>query len=226
MQIGHRRASDRRRRHGRSIAARAHAAFDADSLSRALRSRPRTVRRATGSDVARTDRERVLLQFRQRPLRALLRDRLRKDRDAIPERSLRALRRVRRPPFPAARAESPTARQIDSRRARVDRHAKRSSSSRKSANRKRCPIRSTCSMKSGSVICDSASRSTRFPAANPATEAGQASGGHRASESERRIGQRQSVYLRRADDRTAFRRCRDAGAAISTAGRSTAIPSS
>ena len=105
VQIGHRRASDRRSRDGRSIAARAHAAFDADSLSRPVRSRPRTVRRATGSDGAGTDRERVFVQLRQRPLRTLFGHRFREDRDAIPERSLCALRGMRRQTFPAARPE-------------------------------------------------------------------------------------------------------------------------
>ena len=76
MQKRDRRASRGRHRDGRSIATRAHATLDADSLSRSLRSRARTFRRAAGSDVTGTDRERVLVQLRQRTLRTLLRHRL------------------------------------------------------------------------------------------------------------------------------------------------------
>ena len=47
--------------YGRSIAADAHAAFDADFVSRSLRSGPRTVRRAAGSDVSGADRQRLLV---------------------------------------------------------------------------------------------------------------------------------------------------------------------
>ena len=76
VQIGHGRASDRRSRDGGSIAARAHAAFDADSLPRSLRSRARTLRRLAGSDGAGTDRERVFVQLRERALRTLQRARV------------------------------------------------------------------------------------------------------------------------------------------------------
>ena len=106
LQERHRRASRRRDRDGRSVAAFPHAALDADSLPRRLRSSARTLRGAARSDGARTDRERVLLQLRQRPLRTLLRHRFRENRDAVPERSLRALRGVRRPALSAARPES------------------------------------------------------------------------------------------------------------------------
>ncbi len=102
--------------HGRSVATRAHSAFDADSLPRPLRSRARTLRRASRGAGPGADRERLLLQLRQRPLRALLRDRLREDRDAIPERSLRPLRRVRRDAFPAAHPPGEAPRAIDPRR--------------------------------------------------------------------------------------------------------------
>ena len=53
---------------------------------------------------ARAHRERVLVQLRRRPLRALLRQRLREDRDAVPQRRLRALPGVRRAALSAARA--------------------------------------------------------------------------------------------------------------------------
>ena len=56
--------------------------------------------------------------------------------------------------------------QIDSRSARDDGERSDRSFSRRSANRKPCPIRSMCSKKSGSVICDSVNRSTPCPAAN------------------------------------------------------------
>ena len=119
MQICDRSASDRRRGNGRSSAACPHTAFDTDSLSRPLRPNARIVRRPTGSDGARTDRELVFVQFRQWTLRTLFRNRFRKDRNAILERPLRALRRVRRPPFSTARLECETAREIDPRFART-----------------------------------------------------------------------------------------------------------
>ena len=120
MQVCHRRASRRRDSDGRSSAARAHAAFDADSLSGPLRPGARIVRRASGSDGAGTDCERVLVQLRQRPLRTMLGHRFRKDRDAILERSLREMRGVRRPPFSTARVEGKTAREFHSRFAQAD----------------------------------------------------------------------------------------------------------
>jgi excinuclease ABC subunit A len=52
-----------------------------------------------------TDRSLVFVQLRERALRTLLGHRLRKDRDAILERSLCALRRMRRQTLPAARAQ-------------------------------------------------------------------------------------------------------------------------
>src|SRR5207249_4721436 len=120
VQICGRRASDRRRGNGRSSAACPYTAFDTDSLSRPLRSGARIVRRPTGSDGARTYSERVFVQFGQWTLRPLLRHRFRKDRDAILERSLRTLRRVRRQPFSTARVECETAPEIDPRFARAD----------------------------------------------------------------------------------------------------------
>ncbi len=92
-----------------------------DSLPRDLRSRARAFRRATRSDGAGSDGERLFLQLRERPLRTLRRHRLRENRDAIPERSLRPLRGMRRAPLSAARAEGETGRPLDSRPARADR---------------------------------------------------------------------------------------------------------
>src|SRR5207247_7228632 len=60
VQVGDRGAAHWRGGDGGSSAAGAHAAFNADSLSRTLRSRPRIVRSATGSDGTGTYRERVL----------------------------------------------------------------------------------------------------------------------------------------------------------------------
>ena len=60
-------------RDGRSIAALPHPALHPDSLPRRLRSHPRALRRAPGVHGARPDRQRLFLQFRQRPLRALRR---------------------------------------------------------------------------------------------------------------------------------------------------------
>ena len=120
MQICDRSASDRRGDDGRSSVACADTAFHPDSLPRPLRSDARIVRRATGSDGARTDRERVFIQLRQSTVRTLFRNRFRKDRNAILERPLRTLRRVRRPPFSTARLECETAREIDPRFARTD----------------------------------------------------------------------------------------------------------
>src|SRR5438067_1004334 len=73
-------------------------------------------RRATGGDGRGTDGRLLFVQLRQRAVRTLLGHRLRKDRDAILERSLCALRRMRRQTFPAPRAEGAPAREIDSRR--------------------------------------------------------------------------------------------------------------
>ena len=157
MQIGHRRASPRRHRHGRSIATGAHTALHPHTVSRALRSRSRVFRRATGSAGAGTDRQRILLQFRQRPLRTLLRHRFRENRDAVPERSLRPLRGMRRPTFSAARAQNPAARQIDSRRARVDRDRSDCVFRADRRTRKAVATRSKFWRRWGSVICGSVS---------------------------------------------------------------------
>jgi len=152
VQICDQRASNRRRGNGRSSAACPHTAFDTDSLSRPLRSGARIVRRPNGSDGARTYCERFFVQFRQWTLRTLFRHRFRKDRDAILERSLRTLRRVRRPPFSTARVECETAREIDPRFARADREP---GDRVLRANRRDCPSRLLCSRKLASVICSS-----------------------------------------------------------------------
>ncbi len=106
LQERDRRASRGRNRNGRSVAALPHPAFDSDSLPWDLRPGARAVRRLAGSDGTGSDRKRVFLQLRQRTLRALRRDRLRENRNAIPERPLRALRGMRRPTLPAACPES------------------------------------------------------------------------------------------------------------------------
>ena len=89
------------------------------ALSRHLRLHPRSLCRDAPGSGARAHGRRVFFQFRRGPLRTMQRQRLRKDRDAVSERRLRALPGMRRAPLSGSRPERVTWKEIDPRRART-----------------------------------------------------------------------------------------------------------
>ena len=95
-----------RRRARRSGADRPDAAVESGDLSQGVRSDPRAVRGDQGRQVARADREPLLVQRPGRPLRGVPGRRRSARRDAVPRRRVRAVRAVRRPALQAAGARS------------------------------------------------------------------------------------------------------------------------
>ncbi len=124
LQESHRRAPSRPGGDGRSIPPQPHAALQPRPLYLGVFDTIREIFAAcAGFRGAGPDRERVFLQYRRGPLRAMQRQRLREDRDAVPERRLRALPGVRRQTLPVAHPRHSRGRQVDPRRARADGHA-------------------------------------------------------------------------------------------------------
>ena len=80
----------------RPVADRAHAALQPGDLHRRLHADPRLVRRAAGGEGARLPARPLLLQRQGRALRGLPGRRRHQDRDALPARRLRDLRRLPR----------------------------------------------------------------------------------------------------------------------------------
>ena len=87
----------------RPVADRAHAALQSGDLHRRLHADPRVVRRAAGGQGARLSARALLVQRQGRALRGLPGRRRHQDRDALPARRVRHLRR-------SARASATTAR--------------------------------------------------------------------------------------------------------------------
>ena len=112
-------ASRQGHRH-RPVADRPHAALQSRHLYRRLHADPRMVRRPAGSQGARLRARALLLQRQGRPLRGLPGRRRHQDRDALPARRLRHLRRLQGQALQPRDAGSEVQGQVDRRRARHD----------------------------------------------------------------------------------------------------------
>ena len=112
-------ASRQGHRH-RPVAHRPHAALEPGHLRRRLHADPRMVRRPARGEGARLPGRPLLLQREGRPLRGLLRRRRDQDRDALPARRLRHLRRVQGQALRPRDAGGEVPREIHRRRARHD----------------------------------------------------------------------------------------------------------
>ena len=161
------------------VAARPHPALARPRFSRRLRSHPPALRRHRRTPRRKGSPRLLLLQLRRGPLRALLGQRLREDRDAVPQRSLRHLPGMRGQTLPAAHARHQARGQIHPRRPRPDRRRSRRvlrrASDSKQGTRHGSPTRSMLLAKSASATSGSASRSTPSPAANPSASSSSAS---------------------------------------------------
>ena len=109
----------------RPVADRAHAALQPGDLYRRLHADPRLVRRAAGGQGARLPARPLLLQRQGRPLRGLPGRRRHQDRDALPARRLRHLRRLPRQALQPRDARRAVQGQVDRRRARHDGRGRR-----------------------------------------------------------------------------------------------------
>ena len=183
----------------RPVADRADAAVQPGDVHRAVRPDPRPVLQDAGGAGARLQAGALLVQREGRPLRGLPRRRADQDRDALPAGRLRAVRAVPRQALQPRDARHPLQGQDDRRRARdADRGGAR-------------VLRAH--PEDPAPAADAARRRARLHAARPAGDdavgrrgaarqagvrAGQ--GGHRAD----------AVHARRADDRAALRRHREA----------------
>ena len=116
-----RRAGAHRQGHRhRPIADRPHAAIESGDLHRRLYTDPGMVRRPAGGQGARLSTRSLLLQRQGWPLRSLPGRRRHQDRDALPARRLRHLRRVQGAPLRPRNAGSQVSREVDRRRAGHD----------------------------------------------------------------------------------------------------------
>ena len=104
----------------RPVADRAHAALEPRHLYRRLHPDPRMVRRAARGQDARLQARALLLQRQRRALRGLPGRRRHQDRDALPARHLRHLRRVQGQALRPRDAGDQVQGQVDRRRARHD----------------------------------------------------------------------------------------------------------
>ena len=109
----------------RPVADRPHAALQPGDLYRRLHADPRLVRRPAGSQGARLPARPLLLQRQGRPLRGLPGRRRHQDRDALPARRLRHLRRLPRQALQPRDAGGHFQGQVDRRRARHDGRGRR-----------------------------------------------------------------------------------------------------
>ena len=104
----------------RPVADRAHAALQPRDLHRRLHADPRVVRRPAGVQGARLRARPLLVQRQGRPLRGLPGRRRHQDRDALPARRLRHLRRLQGQALQPRDAGGAVQGQVDRRRARHD----------------------------------------------------------------------------------------------------------
>ncbi len=122
----HRRTRPARQGHRhRPVAHRPHAALQPGDLHRRLHADPRLVRRPAGSQGARLRPGALFLQRQGRPLRSLPGRRRHQDRDALPARRLRHLRRLQGAPLQSRDAGDHLQGQVDRRRARHDGRGRR-----------------------------------------------------------------------------------------------------
>ena len=113
------RASRQGHRH-RPVADRPHAALEPGDLYRRLHADPRMVRRPARGEGARLSARALLVQRQGRALRGLPGRRRHQDRDALPARRLRHLRRLQGQALRPRDARGEVPRQVDRRRARHD----------------------------------------------------------------------------------------------------------
>ena len=111
---------DRQGDRHRPVADRPHAALEPGDLYRRLHADPRLVRRAARGQGARLSAGPLLVQRQGRPLRGLPGRRRDQDRDALPARRLRHLRRVQGQALRPRDARGALQGQVDRRRARHD----------------------------------------------------------------------------------------------------------
>ena len=104
----------------RPVADRPHAALQSRDLYRRLHADPRMVRRPAGIQGARLRARPLLVQRQGRPLRGLPGRRRHQDRDALPARRLRHLRRLQGQALQPRDARGAVQGQVDRRRARHD----------------------------------------------------------------------------------------------------------
>ena len=104
----------------RPVADRPHAALQPRDLHRRLHADPRVVRRPAGGEGARLRARPLLVQRQGRPLRGLPGRRRHQDRDALPARRLRHLRRLQGQALQPRDARGAVQGQVDRRRARHD----------------------------------------------------------------------------------------------------------
>ncbi len=139
----------------RSVADRPHPALQPGHLYRRLHPDPRLVRRPPREPGARLQARPLQLQRQGRPLRGLQGRRPDQDRDALPPRRLRHLRRLPRPALQSRDAGGEVQGPLHRRRPRHDRRGRRTNSSRPSP---RSATRCACWRRSASATSRSASR--------------------------------------------------------------------
>ena len=157
------RASRQGHRH-RPVAHRPHAALEPGDLYRRLHADPRMVRRPAGGEGARLHAGPLLLQRQGRALRGLPGRRRHQDRDALPARRLRHLRRVQGQALRPRDAGGEVSREVHRRRAGHDGRGSGRSSSRRC---RRSARRWRRWRASASTTSRSASRRRRCRAARP-----------------------------------------------------------
>jgi energy-coupling factor transporter ATP-binding protein EcfA2 len=179
----------------RPVADRPHAALEPGDLYRRVHADPRMVRRPARGQGARLRARPLLVQRQGRPLRGLPGRRRHQDRDALPARRLRHLRRLQGQALQPRDAGSAVQGQVDRRRARHDGRGRRRLLQGGAAGARDL---ADCCTASASTTSMSASRRRRCPAARPS-----------ASNSPRNCQARHrphALHPGRADHRPAFPR--------------------
>ena len=192
----------------RPVADRPHAAVEPGDLHRAVRPDPRPVLQDAGGAGARLQAGPLLVQRQGRALRGLPRRRPDQDRDALPARRLRAVRAVPRQALQPRDARHPLQGQDDRRRARdADRGGAR-------------VLRPH--PEDPPPAADAARRRARLHAAGPAGDDAVGRRGAARQAGVRALQGRDgadALHPRRADDRPALRRHREAARGAAAAGR-------
>ncbi len=216
-----RRGLDRRHRVRGPVADRQDHAQQSGQLRRRVRQHPRDLREGEDVEGAQLHRRHLLLQLGRRPLPDLRRQRLRARRDAVPVRRLPALPGLRRHALPAGNAggDGRAPRQAGERRrrarhdgqrgARVLRRGSRSRARAGAARRRRPRVRET-----RTAGPDAVGRRGAAPEARRLPRRG---GERQAADP------RHAVPVRRAHDRPALRRRRQADARLPQAARRRAL---